>query len=319
MWGLFRVVVSVLLLAGVAAAVVEEQREAVREVHPQPGRHVDVVLTAAGSVLPSSALTGEDETGRPTERLEPQRPNDLLDFDLLQHAEVRKVQAHTVAAKLVSVSQEDMRPRRVPPASLFRREVSSTGGSSSIEGLPGGGWGGFHSKRSPKDCKWGEWEKWGSCSTTCGRGFRVRARVIAKPATGNGKKCLPQDAQEREDKCNRDKKCPEKPCTADLCTKGLLPKTGFEKIGCGVGSTTCTAAMCCDKGCDGYTCPTGSKKKTHAKHIRCGLDCNKQTCCDDEGKIMQAEEAVQEDVGLAVEATKNVATKTESVIEDALR
>ena len=54
------------------------------------------------------------------------------------------------------------------------------------------------------DGKWGEWEAWSECSTTCGPGTKVRTRECGSPAPQYGGEC-PGNGQETE------------PCTIRPC------------------------------------------------------------------------------------------------------
>jgi hypothetical protein len=42
----------------------------------------------------------------------------------------------------------------------------------------------------PVDCVWGDWNKWSSCSSSCGNGTATRSRKVRKAAVGTGKACL---------------------------------------------------------------------------------------------------------------------------------
>lgn len=51
------------------------------------------------------------------------------------------------------------------------------------------------------DCKWGEWQEWGACSTDCGGGEKTRFRHITQMAHGGGQVCDTKASTE-VDQCN---------------------------------------------------------------------------------------------------------------------
>jgi len=59
----------------------------------------------------------------------------------------------------------------------------------------------------PTDCKWAEWQEWGTCTLSCGRGTRTRQReVLAYPVAG-GDLCDAMNSTLEVEGCNEDA-CP---------------------------------------------------------------------------------------------------------------
>ena len=57
----------------------------------------------------------------------------------------------------------------------------------------------------PVDCTYSEWEQYGACSVTCGKGTKTRSRVISTTDSHGGKKCVERLEQIIE--CDRSE-CP---------------------------------------------------------------------------------------------------------------
>ena len=47
------------------------------------------------------------------------------------------------------------------------------------------------------NCKWSHWGQWSLCSKSCGRGYQIRRRTIAKYAKNGGKKCVGRKMEKR--------------------------------------------------------------------------------------------------------------------------
>ncbi|EFX77761.1 hypothetical protein DAPPUDRAFT_321105 [Daphnia pulex] len=61
-----------------------------------------------------------------------------------------------------------------------------------------------HPQASPIDCMITEWTPWSSCSTTCGKGWKERQRMIKLPAQNGGKPCPKKTTKRRQ--------CYRRPC-----------------------------------------------------------------------------------------------------------
>jgi len=317
------------LLSSAAPAFTGKHREASRGLHEAAGvshesrgRRLDLALTAAGSVVPGSIVAWE----RPSSRREAKALRaDLLNVDALDLAEVGR--ADPASVESFSTTHGGEQPHTALPTSFIRREASRTQDVQQA-GKPDGehsakskrkGWGWDKAPKSlhpEKDCKWGAWKKWGACSTTCGAGVRSRTREVIRKAKGPGLKCHPEDGMEKDSNCNVNQKCPERTCTADVCSRGLLPKPNLDKIGCGAGITTCIATTCCDKPCASFKCTAHYKAKANSDKLACKNDCDVATCCDEK---TVPKETVEGDVGEAVKETEDVASKAEGAVEKILR
>jgi len=60
----------------------------------------------------------------------------------------------------------------------------------------------------PVNCKWGEWEKWGSCPSGCPPQLKIRTRQHAVLASCNGLECDGEDFEEKS--CSREVELEEK-------------------------------------------------------------------------------------------------------------
>ena len=59
------------------------------------------------------------------------------------------------------------------------------------------------------DGKWSEWESWGNCSVSCGRGYRIRIRKCDNPTPAYGGKDCKSNSHEGQE-CNSSVSCPGK-------------------------------------------------------------------------------------------------------------
>uniref|UniRef100_A0A7S4SIY5 Uncharacterized protein n=1 Tax=Alexandrium monilatum TaxID=311494 RepID=A0A7S4SIY5_9DINO len=194
------------LLSSAAPAFTGKHREASRGLHEAAGvshesrgRRLDLALTAAGSVVPGSIVAWE----RPSSRREAKALRaDLLNVDALDLAEVGR--ADPASVESFSTTHGGEQPHTALPTSFIRREASRTQDVQQA-GKPDG----EHSAKSKRK-GWG-WDK--------------------APKSLHPEK----DGMEKDSNCNVNQKCPERTCTADVCSRGLLPKPNLDKIGCGAG------------------------------------------------------------------------------------
>merc|ERR1719443_1661751 len=99
-------------------------------------------------------------------------------------------------------------------------------------------------KECPRHCTMSDWTSWGACSTTCGRGKRIRSRTVTAQAE-HGATC--EDAREASEECK------EKECPVDCVMSEWKPWTECSAT-CGHATTFRTRAVISDPQHGGVAC-----------------------------------------------------------------
>ena len=74
---------------------------------------------------------------------------------------------------------------------------------------------------NPADCKWAAWEKWSTCTQSCGGGTQLRSRIVKTYATEDGN-CNGESLEEQE--------CNTETCPAGMSIKILSKYTKKEYL-----------------------------------------------------------------------------------------
>ena len=114
----------------------------------------------------------------------------------------------------------------------------------------------------PVDCAWKDWNDWGSCSQTCGRGSSTATRD-STPAEFGGEPCV--GASQRQMDCNVD------PCPVD-CAWSDWSDWSFSSS-CGAGTKHRHRQVLVPANELGTACVGPTTQSANSAHTECPVDC----------------------------------------------
>jgi len=116
----------------------------------------------------------------------------------------------------------------------------------------------------PRDCKWGDWGRWESCSKSCGGGETMRSRTVAELPFGGGRRCEGLDTEKQP--------CEEVPCPVD-CSWGDWGRWSECSKTCGGGNVTRTRGASVPSAHGGKACEGGGDQTVACNTDACPTDC----------------------------------------------
>eukprot|EP00929_Paragymnodinium_shiwhaense_P115847 TRINITY_DN8499_c0_g8_i1.p1 TRINITY_DN8499_c0_g8~~TRINITY_DN8499_c0_g8_i1.p1 ORF type:complete len:5046 (+),score=966.34 TRINITY_DN8499_c0_g8_i1:123-15260(+) len=116
----------------------------------------------------------------------------------------------------------------------------------------------------PEPCKWGAWQSWGSCSTTCGGGTRFRSKPIAAQPVNGGKPC--------EDPPTNEQGCGMAPCPQH-CSLGQWQDWSDCSRTCGGGVETRRRLVSIEPMHGGKECGNNNGQSRVCSQHPCPVDC----------------------------------------------
>lgn len=136
----------------------------------------------------------------------------------------------------------------------------------------------------PVDCEYADWDQWGGCSKSCGKGTRKRFRSVAVQPSADGAPCEEIGSDMEETSCGQNS-CPVDCVLTDWglwelcdvsCGMGVTRRTRSVQVYASYGGLACES-LSENKTCDNGVCPVDCELSDWSEWSPCDRSCKTES------------------------------------------